>query len=200
MKPLTVETVLSQIADHGREGRLFIESRPEAERVPALCGALATDAPARNRSIVCNIMASNPQREYLPALLDTLSTEDEGLLSACADALGNVSQTFPPTEELKAALGEKLMALLSSDATPEGAKGALIYAIGLLRYSAAHHLLIELLDHDKAMVRWNAAEALSHLGDEAAIPHLRKRLENEDNPRSRRIMQMAIGYLSEGQG
>jgi HEAT repeat protein len=48
------------------------------------------------------------------------------------------------------------------------------------------------LDDPEPMIRWNAAEALAHIGDVEAVTALRARSQRETHERVQRILALAL--------
>lgn len=194
--PTSVE-IATLIRHGGRAARHDIETRVETDAdVIAIGKAMLLASESSIRTVLANLLATLANPVALPLLLLGLDDEDLDVVAAVADAVGNSAykQTLP--DELRAALGDRLLTVLvDEDPACYRARSSAEYALGLLRYPPALSALIRALDDDIAMVRWNGAEALYHLRDKAAVPGLRRRLRQETDGRVRLALRVAIDAM-----
>jgi HEAT repeat protein len=190
------DEVIALIRDHGRDGRQRIEAAYGSGDTAILCRALGEAADARVRAVLCNILASLADPEALPCLLDALDDGDPGVVAAAADAIGNSAYDQPLPPELERRLGEALLDLLEGPESPREVRTGAQYALGLLRYRPALPALTATLEDPEPIVRWNAAEALTHIADPAARPALEARAAREDHPRVQRFIGVALDELA----
>jgi HEAT repeat protein len=189
------EEIVALIRDHGRDGRRQIETAFSPGDTAILCRAIREADDARVRAVLCNILASLADPEALPCLLDTLDDADPGVVAAAEDAIGNCAYDQPLEPELERRLGEALLDRFEDPASPREVRTGAEYALGLLRYRPALPALTAALEDPEPIVRWNAAEALTHIADPAARSALEARAAREEHPRVQRFIGVALDEL-----
>ena len=96
---------------------------------------------------------------------------------------------------------EELVALLE-DVDP-GVAGGAVDALGQLAAADAEVVapvsdrLVDCLDHDRTVVRARAVRALGHLGDDAAVPELRRVAERDDDEDVRELAAETADFLAD---
>jgi HEAT repeat protein len=190
------DQIAETLRQQGLAGRRQIEAQASGpDDILALGTVLAAAPESRVRAVAANILASLADPISLPGLLAALADPDPAVIAAAADAIGNSAYDQALPEELRRELGDRLLALMTDDAQPREVRTASQYALGLLRFEPALPALIAALDDDEAMIRWNSAEALAHIGDPSAAPALRQRAEREQHPRVMRFLETALQEL-----
>ena len=194
------EEIIQLIQERGRDGRQLIFDLDLPDKINRVCTALESAKAAHVRRVLCNLLASLGDPEALPALLAALSDPDPEVIAAAADAVGNSAYDHDIPEELRNSLGTKLMGLARDMGQPINVRTGAIYGLGLMRYHAALYLLLNSLESDHPAERWASAEALAHIGDQAAISALRARRSKEDDERVKRYIGMALAALTKTEG
>jgi HEAT repeat protein len=195
MDGMTADEIIRLIEQSGRKGRAFLEQADMPDRTATLCAALANAELSHVRHVICNIMATLRDPLALPCLLDALSDTDRKVVAAAADAVGNCAHHNPVPPLLADALGQRLLTILGDPGQEVFVRTAVIYALGLMRYSAAFPILVNALEDETPSVRWSAAEALAHIGNPEARPALESRLQRETDDIVRRYLQKALASL-----
>lgn len=127
--------------------------------------------------------------EAVDAMSPLLTSEDDGVRRAAADALGQLAG------DRVTEVGPALLVLLADP--EELVRNAAAEALGLLRYAPARPALERVLRHDDEWgVRASAAWALGELGDVQALTTLEAALGDEMDP-VRAYVAAAIGQLGD---
>jgi len=145
---------------------------PDKETVADLVAALQDKSAAIRRYAAYTLATMGPDAEQaIPSLIECLKDKDEYVRDAACEALGMIGPAAKP------AIPE-IRRLLMDDPEPTAQGEEALGRIG----SSAVDVLIELLSHENAQVRSEAARALARIGPEArvAVPVLIKRLLDED--------------------
>lgn len=145
---------------------------PDKEAADDLAAALQDRSPAIRRCAAYTLATMGPEAEQaVPSLIECLKDKDEDVRNAACEALGMIGPAAKP------AIPE-IRRLLMDDPEPTALGEEALGRIG----SSAVHVLIELLSHENAQVRSEAARALARIGPKAkvAVPVLIKRLLDED--------------------
>ena len=189
-------TIIEILDRDGLDGRRRIQSLATGAEDARALGIVLTDAEhPRVRTTAASILAAMADPAALPALLSALFDPEPEVIAAAADAAGNSAAGHDLPENLRRSLGERLLALLTTPDRPRPVRTAAAYALGLCRYAPAVTALIATLDDEDPMVRWNAVEALSHIGGPEAAQALRQQADRERDPEVLRYLAAALRAL-----
>lgn len=153
-----------------------------ADESPELFVAATRDADAGVRLEAAKALEGNPDAGAVRALAVLLDDQDEEVVAAAAESLGEI---------LDPAAGPVLIELLAQ-ASGE-ARAYLLAALRKLRQPGALVPALALADDASINVRREAVGVLAYLKDEAALAKLSIRAERDADPSVRRI---AVGALS----
>jgi HEAT repeat protein len=188
-------TIIQRIDQDPRAARGELEQARTPEEIERIGQAIAVADP-RVRRILAQVLSRVGSPAALPTLSGLLEDPDPEVIAAAEDAIGNsgFEQTIP--DDLRARIETRLLELLESGDSPRPVRTGAQYALGLLGTRSAVPALIRALDDEEPIVRWNSAEALTHIGDPAALSALRARAEHEDHPRVAQFLKIALKELS----
>jgi HEAT repeat protein len=190
------EEIARIITEEGRDGVERLERFDGPEDMDRLCRALREAEAPRVRTIVAQMLARRAAPDALPCLLTALDDPDPDVIAAAEDAIGNAGFDQAITAELRERLEGRLLELLEAPGSPRPVRTGAQYALGLLRARAAVPALIAGLEDEEPIVRWNSAEALSHIGDRSAVPALEARAAREEHPRVATFIGVALEELA----
>jgi hypothetical protein len=122
------------------------------------------------------------------------------VVAAAEDAIGNSAAEHEIQEPLRTLVGSRLLQLVSPLSPGEPVRSAGIYALGLLGFNEALPVLLSQLDDPLPIIRRNAAEALSHIGDLSALGPLIARIKYESDPGVKQYLRLAIATLEDAEG
>jgi len=199
MEAASAEDILRMLEESPGAGRQHLMQLELEGKTALLCQALDQATSAHVRLVLCNLMASLADPAALPCLLPALSDPDDHVVAAACDAVGNCAYDQPMPERLRTDLVTRLLQL-SGETSPLPVRTSAIYALGLMRAPQASAMLRAALDDQEPSIRWNAAEALAHIGDAGAIPALRARSQRETHERVQRILASALDALGGNDG
>ena len=168
-----LEQVAIAIGEKGKQGLTFLKTRA------------ATADQNQLRAIIMGLSYAPSNDNEIHSTLRMLLKDKRPLIVAAAiDGL-----IFQEQDQLKSDI-----ARLAANESVH-VKNAVLRYLTAFEPETAYPLLLEALAHKDAMVRENAADALGELGDERAIPHLQKLL-NDTNSDVKDAAEGAIENLS----
>jgi HEAT repeat protein len=197
MNEVTAKEIVQLIEQSGSKGRQYLENADIPDKIRELCSALEQASSSHVRHVLCNILATERQPSALPCLLKALDDEEPKVVSAAADAVGNCAHGHQVPEPLYEDLGNRLMKLLVDIDQEMFVRTAVIYALGLMRFSAAFPALLHALEDNTPAIRWVTAQALANLGNQTAKPVLESRYARESDEIVRKYIKTALKMLSE---
>jgi HEAT repeat protein len=189
------DEIIRLVTENGRQAVQRLEKADSPQDIERIGQALADAAEPRIRRILAQVLSRIGDPAALPALLSALEDPEPDVVAAAEDAIGNSAYEQQLADDLRQQLETRLLALLEDPASPRPVRTGAQYALGLLGARPAVPALIAALEDDEPIVRWNSAEALSHIGDPAAIPALEDRAAREDHERVSKFIQIALRAL-----
>ena len=180
-----------------REAALLLAKLADADSLEALLGRLGRETIPRVREALLTALGQLRAKEALPAILQDVQSQHEGVSAAAAVAMARIVAKNGSPRQGRAALAEVLIARYRASQDASGSislREALLSAMGAVGDLSAVEVLLDALQDHEARIRLAAVNGLAQLNATTSTPALAP-LTGDPDRGVRQAAIVALGSL-----